>query len=152
MLLTGTFNRALDDKLRVAIPKNLRDALPCAPGSGLYVTRGTDGSLSLYTDAAFETLRQRLAQSPPTRVDVRAFSRLFYGQAQRVELDRQGRIRIPAELAALAILQSEVVLVGVQDHVEVWALENWQKYIADQQAHFDDIAETALGGSLSQEQ
>ncbi len=121
MLLTGTFNRALDEKLRVAIPKNLRDALCCPPGGGLYVTRGTDGSLTLYTDDAFESLRQRLAQSPPTRVDVRAFSRLFYGQAQHVELDRQGRIRIPPELAMLAKLQSEVVLVGVQDHVEVWA-------------------------------
>ena len=27
MLLTGTFVRAIDDKLRLAIPKRLRDAL-----------------------------------------------------------------------------------------------------------------------------
>ena len=110
MLLTGTFNRALDEKLRIAIPKHLRDSLPCPPGGGLYVTPGTDGSLTLYTEAAFQSLGQRLAQSPPTRQDVRAFSRLFYGQAQYVELDGQGRIRIPPELATLAKLQNEVVL------------------------------------------
>ena len=63
MLLTGTFNRALDEKLRIAIPKHLRDDLPCPPGGGLYVTPGTDGSLTLYTEAAFQSLGQRLAQS-----------------------------------------------------------------------------------------
>jgi len=146
MLLTGTFNRALDEKLRIAIPKHLRDILPCPPGSGLYVTPGTDGSLTLYTETAFESLGQRLSQSSPTRQDVRAFSRLFYGQAQYVEIDVQGRIRIPPELAALAKLQSEVVLVGVQDHLEIWAVEHWQSYVANKQAHYDEIAETALGG------
>ncbi len=150
MLLTGTFNRALDQKLRIAIPKHLRDGLPCPPGGGLYVTPGTDGSLTLYTEAGFQSLGERLAQSPPTRQDVRAFSRLFYGQAQYVELDGQGRIRIPPELAMLAKLQDEAVLVGVQDHLEIWALEHWQTYVADKQAHYDEIAETALGGVLAQ--
>ena len=62
--------------------------------------------------------------------------------------DRQGRIRIPPELATLAKLQNEVVLVGVQDHLEVWALEHWQTYVTDKQAHFDEIAETAMEGRL----
>jgi MraZ protein len=144
MLLTGTYNRVLDEKLRVAIPARFRDGLPCPPGGGLYVTPGTDGSLTLYTEAAFQALGDRLAHSSPTRQDVRAFSRLFYGQAQYVELDRQGRIRIPAELAVLAKLQKEIVLVGVQDHLEIWPLEVWRTYVVDKQAHFDEIAESAL--------
>ncbi len=144
MLLTGTFNRVLDEKQRIAIPTQLRDALPCPPGSGLYVTPGMDNSLTLCTEAAFQLLGQRLAQSPPTRQDVRAFSRLFYGQAKYVELDRHGRIRIPQELAMLAKLQREVVLVGVQDHLELWAADVWQTYVAEKQAHFDEIAESAL--------
>jgi len=146
MLLTGTFHRALDEKLRIAIPKPLRDALNCVPGGGLYVTPGTDGSLMLYTDAAFQVLAERLAQSPPTRQDVRAFSRLFYGQAQHAEIDRQGRIRVPPELAKLAKLQNEIVLLGVQDHLEIWAAEHWQSYVSEKQAHYDEIAETAMGG------
>jgi MraZ protein len=150
MLLTGTYNRVLDEKQRIAIPTHLRDALPCPPGSGLYVTPGTDGSLTLYTEAVFELLGQRLAQSPPTRQDVRAFSRMFYGQAHHVELDRHGRMRIPQDLAALAKLQKDVVLVGVQDHLEIWASEVWQSYLADKQAHFDEIAESAMSGDTAQ--
>jgi DNA-binding transcriptional regulator/RsmH inhibitor MraZ len=47
-------------------------------------------------------------------------------------------------LAALAKLQKDVMLVGVQDHLEIWAAEVWQRYVADKQAHFDEIAESAL--------
>jgi MraZ protein len=70
--------------------------------------------------------------------------RLFFAQAQQVELDSQGRIRVPSELATFAGLGKEVVLLGVQDHLEVWAAEEWRKYLAQKQPHYDEIAETAL--------
>jgi len=146
MLLTGTFPRALDEKLRVAIPKRLREAIGCHQGGAVFVAPGTDGSLALYTEEAFERLGLRLAQASPTQQSVRAYTRLFYARAQRVELDQQGRIRIPAELAALAGLAKEAVLLGVQDHLELWAAERWQKYLAERQTHYDELAEAALGG------
>ena len=144
MLLTGTYSRSMDEKLRVALPKRIRAAMECPEGGGLYVAPGTDKSLAIYTEEAFARLAQRLAEVPPTRQDVRAFSRLFYGQAARVEVDRQGRIRIPQELADLACLEKEVVLLGVQDRLELWALALWKQYLSERQAHYDEIAETAL--------
>src|SRR5262245_43159147 len=120
MLLTGTFARAVDEKLRIAVPKPLRICLGKPEPTALIVAPGTDGSLAIYTEAAFARLAERLEQSSPTHEDVRAFSRLFYAQAQRVELDGQGRIRIPVELAGLAGLRGQAVLLGVQDHMELW--------------------------------
>ena len=146
MLLTGTFSRALDDKLRVAIPKRLRDAFGVPPGGTLYVAPGTDESLALYTEESFARLADRLAQVSPTRHDVRVFTRLFYARAQRVEIDRQGRVRIPPELAQLAALENDVVLLGVQDHLELWSAQRWQTYLTDKQSHYDEVAETAFGG------
>src|SRR3954469_10224657 len=102
MLLTGTFQRAVDEKFRVAIPKQLRDRLEKSPRGVLYVAPGTDGYLSLYGEETFQRLAERLNQVSPTAQDVRAFSRLFFAQAQAIELDGQGRIRIPPELAQLA--------------------------------------------------
>ena len=110
----------------------------------LYVAPGTDGSLALYTEESFVRLGAQLAASPPTGQDVRAFSRLFYSQAARLELDRQGRIRIPAELAALARLQKDVVLVGVGDHLELWDKTCWEAYVQEQQAQYDRLAERAF--------
>jgi len=146
MLLTGTFGRSIDEKLRVAIPKRLRAAFQRPKGGVIYIAPGTDESLALYTEEAFARLAERLATVSPTRQDVRAFTRLFYARAQRAELDAQGRVRIPAELAALAGLEKEVVLLGIQDHLELWAAARWQAYLADKQAHYDEVAETALGG------
>jgi MraZ protein len=144
MLLTGTFGRAVDEKLRVAIPKPLRDALGALAKGVLYVTPGTDGSLAIYTEDALGQLADRLAQASPNAQGVRAFSRLFYARAQAVELDSQGRVRIPPELAALAGLGKEAVLVGVQDHLELWERSRWEAYVAQRQSQYDQIAEAAF--------
>ena len=109
MLLTGTFSRAIDEKLRVAIPKPLREALGPLAKKAFYVTPGTDGSLAIYTEDALAEMANRLAQASPNAQDVRAFSRLFYARAQAVELDSQGRLRIPPDLAALAGLGKEAI-------------------------------------------
>jgi MraZ protein len=61
-----------------------------------------------------------------------------------VELDVQGRIRIPQELAQLAGLAQEAVLLGVQDHLELWDRKRWEKYLAEQSARYDQIAEAAF--------
>jgi MraZ protein len=143
MLFTGEFSRSIDEKLRVAIPKGFREVLG-GDAQGIYIAPGTDQSLALYTEETFARLAERLAQASPTRQDVRAFNRLFYARAQRVELDTQGRVRIPPELAELARLGREVVLLGVQDHVEIWAADRWKSYLAEQQSHYDEIAEAAF--------
>ena len=144
MLLTGAFFRAVDDKRRVAIPKRLRMAL----GSGqdaLYVTLGTDGSLVLYSEESFSAMADKLSNSSPTAPDVRAFSRLFFARAQRVEVDRQGRVRIPAELAELIGLTNDAVLLGVRDHMEVWDRGRWDDYQQAKQREYDLLAERAFG-------
>lgn len=146
MLLTGTFSRSIDEKQRLAIPKRLRDALGCPEGGNLYVAPGTNGSLSVYTEESFAQLADRLTQVSLARREVRDFARLFYGSAQRVELDRQGRVRLPGELIEQAALGKEVVLVGVRDHVELWASQRWEAYLHEKQSHFDEIAEAAFGG------
>jgi transcriptional regulator MraZ len=144
MLLTGTFSRAVDEKLRVAIPKLLRDALGPLAKKALYVTPGTDGSLAIYTEDALADMANRLAQASPNAQEVRAFSRLFYARAQAVELDNQGRVRIPSDLASLAGLGKEAMLVGVHDHLELWDRRRWEQYVAQRQNQYDQIAEAAF--------
>jgi MraZ protein len=144
MLLTGTFYRSVDEKLRIAIPKPLRDALGDKTGSVLYLTPGTDGSLALYPEGMLAELAARLSASSPTAEDVRAFSRLFYARAQAVDLDSQGRVRIPQELFELAGLDKEAVLIGVQDHLELWERGRWERYMLARQAEFDQIAAAAF--------
>lgn len=144
MLLTGSFFRTLDDKFRFAIPKSIRSALGETAAATFYLAPGTDGSLALYTEESFARLANQLDDVSPNRPDVRSFSRLFYSQAQRVEIDRSGRIRIPVELANLAGLRKEIVLLGVRDHLELWDRVLWDEYLGGKQPQYDEIAEKAF--------
>jgi MraZ protein len=145
VVFTGTYRRHLDEKQRLALPKPLREALADAGDNTLFVAPGTDRSLNLYPGAVLESLGRALSHVSPVAQDARRFSRLFYAQMQPAELDRQGRLRVPTELHQWAGLGSEVVLVGVRDHMEIWSTELWERFLGENQEEFDRLAEAALG-------
>ena len=142
MLLTGAYDRTIDEKLRLAMPKPFREAFD--DERQLVLTPGTDGSLSLFSGRTFASLADQLSARSPSGQKVRAFSRLLYAQSRSVELDAQGRIRLPAELAKLGNLEGDIVVLGVGDHVELWNKSRWEAYLADLQPRYDQLAEAAL--------
>ena len=89
-------------------------------------------------------MADRLSEPSPAGQDVRAFSRLFFAQAEGVEADSQGRFRVPPTLFEQAGLKDEVVLIGVRDHIEIWDVERWDAYFAAKQENYDQIAEKAF--------
>jgi len=149
MLLTGTFVRNLDEKQRFSVPRSIRQSLGDSSGSVFYLAPGTDGSLALYPEASFSAIAEQMAQASATGPDVRAFSRLFFAQARRLEVDRQGRLRVPAELAALASLGKEIVMIGVRDHLELWDHSRWEDYLSQEQLRYDEIADRAFDDPTS---
>lgn len=148
MLLTGQYRRTLDEKLRLAIPKSLRKQV--LDGQLLYLTPGLDGCVAVYPESSFAALSERLSAGSPAARGARDYSRLFFAQAHCVEPDRQGRFRIPASLAEKAQLESDVVVVGVQDHLELWSADRWADYVAGKEQHYDELAEAAFASSLDQ--
>jgi MraZ protein len=148
MTLTGTFDRTLDDKLRLAVPKPLKDGFGVLGTDELYLAPGNEGCLSIYSTEGFDLFARRLANVSPGRANVRTFLRLFYARAERVVLDKQSRIRIPDRLLAHAGLQREVVVIGVNDHAEIWDKATWEKFLNDTSAQYDDLTTEALDSYL----
>jgi len=144
MTLTGTYRRTLDEKGRFAVPKRLREQFDEQTISSLYVAPGTERSLALYSSGAFETLAKRLAERSPNRSEVRNYLRMFYSRAERIDVDTQGRVRIPERLLEFAALKHEVVLLGVHDHAEVWDTRLWQDFLARHEQEFDRMATEAF--------
>ena len=144
MALTGTFDRTLDDKLRLAMPKPVRDGFSGTEFSEFYLTPGNEGCLCLYSAPGFEQLASRLAQVSTGKSDVRSFLRLFYSQSERVNSDRQFRIRIPERLVRFAGLAHDVVLIGVHDHVEIWDKKRWESFLSRHESQFDELTSLAL--------
>jgi MraZ protein len=144
MSLTGTFSRSLDAKQRLALPRRFRDELVSADAPRMFLTPEADRSLGLFASAAFQQRASQLETQSGAPGHVKNYMRLYYSQAEEVELDAQGRMRIPERLAAFAGLQQEVVLLGVHDHVEIWDQGAWEKFLATHSAEFDRLASEAF--------
>jgi MraZ protein len=142
MLLTGTHPRTLDEKKRLALPKRIRELL--GDPATLFVTPGPDQSLWIYTQAELERLSARLAQAPATDAEVRVYRRLYFAQTEQVDVDRNGRILVPEHLLHFAGLQHEVVLIGVEDHLEMWDAAKWKIFVEQNAPRFDAVAESAF--------
>lgn len=141
MLLTGTYPRTLDDKKRLAFPKKVRDQLHNP--SQLYLAPGPDQALCIYTHDAMERLSEKSRQLPANDEEVRVYRRLLFGQTESVDMDRNGRVLIPERLLQFAALQHDVVLLGVEDHLELWDAQRWQEYERANLPRFDSVAERA---------
>lgn len=144
MLLTGTHERVLDDKKRLTLPKRIRDQL--GDPEFLFVSPGPDECLWIYTQEGLESLAARVDAAPAADAEARVFRRLYFAQTEQVDVDRTGRILVPDRLGQFAHLGQEVVLLGVRDHLELWNLLNWKKYLALHSPRFDTVAEGAISG------
>jgi len=67
--------------------------------------------------------------------------RVFFGAAAQGELDRQGRMVIPATLLGRAKLQRDVTVLGVWDHLEIWDRAVWRTRQTDDEGRAEDVAE-----------
>ena len=150
MALTGTYERTMDDKLRLAIPRQLRDGFREADSEELFLAPGNEGCLSIFSKTGFEAFAKKMETISTGRVQVRNFLRLYYSQAECVQVDKQSRIRVPERLTKLAELKHNVVLIGVHDHVEIWDKERWDSFLSQNGSQFDALTSEALDLSLPQ--
>jgi len=111
---------------------------------GAVVTRGLDGCLFVYTTAEWMKLVDRLSDLPLSQGDARKFSRLMLAGAVDVELDKQGRINVPAYLREFSKLSSSVIVAGLYNRLEVWNSEAWKKQQEEVEANSNDIAEKLM--------
>lgn len=141
MVLTGTWQRTLDDKGRLAVPSSVRQDLGGDDLKTLFVAPWTERTLALFTSESFNTLAGRVGEKSAGKVDVRNYMRMFYARAERLDVDGQGRIRIPDRLKKSAQLEKEVVLLGVNDHLELWDAGRWETYEKSLESQFDQLVE-----------
>ncbi len=124
MVFIGEYQHVLDSKGRVIMPSKFREGL----GEKFVVTKGLDHCLFVYPQSEWQEFERKLRTLPLTSKDARAFIRFFFAGATECELDKQGRILIPANLREYAELVKELVIIGVASRVEIWSKERWDEY------------------------
>jgi MraZ protein len=137
-MLLGAYDHTIDDKNRLTLPAKYREAFK----DGVVVTRGLDGCLFAYRRPDWDRLvESRLAPLDPLSPETRRLQRFFYAGAAESELDKQGRMMIPAQLIEHAKLGKEVVVAGVNDRLEIWDRVAWRRELAEVEGSAEDVAE-----------
>jgi MraZ protein len=124
--LLGTHSYQLDPKGRISLPARFRDVL----SDGAVLTLGQDGCLFCFPRAEWESRATEVRGLPLSDAESRAYARMFFGKAESVELDAQGRLLIPQRLRAEVGIRKEAVVVGVFDRMEIWPRETHERYEA----------------------
>lgn len=132
----GEFQHSLDDKARITIPAKFRDEL----GASFVITRGLDQCLFVYPRKEWEVLEEKLRAMPLARGDARQFIRFFFSGAAECDLDKQGRIVVPANLREYAGITQECIVIGVGARMEVWDQEKWKQYSSGAADAFNELA------------
>jgi len=136
-MLLGEFKHNLDSKNRLTIPAKLRMEL----GEKPVLTRGLDGCLFVYPNRDWQLFSEKISNLPLGQKKARDFKRFMLSGASEIEIDEIGRILIPDSLKKYAKLGKSIVVIGVQDRIELWDENAWDKYIAESEKLSGDIAE-----------
>jgi MraZ protein len=108
------------------------------------VTSIQGDSTHLYPLPVWDEIEQQLARLPRTSAARRRFLERVSYYGQQGSLDSQGRIVIPPLLRTSARMVGEVVVLGMQDHLEVWNRELFERRLAAEPMTDEDF--DALSG------
>lgn len=118
---SGKHYYSLDPKGRVIIPAPFREILSSNYSLKLiFVNDVFDRCLCAYPVEEWNTLMEKIKEKPQTLDAIRYYMRRVVGSATECEIDKQGRVLIPSALREDAGLDSEVVLVGQGNRIEIW--------------------------------
>lgn len=126
-MFTGEYRHTVDDKGRLAIPARFRAQLE----GGAVLSRWIDGCLAIHTRAGWEALSAKVSSVGLADPAGRLFERAIFAGALEAEMDKQGRVLVPAYLRDEIGITTDALVIGVRDHGEIWAPERWQAYGRD---------------------
>jgi MraZ protein len=138
----GEFDHTIDDKGRLSVPARFRPSLD----EGLTITRGLDRCLVIWDVDSWRAMAERIQSLNGWQADARRIQRHFFAGAVQAQPDKLGRVVIPQYLRSYANLQTDVVVVGLADRIEVWARDEWERERSEAEAGSAELAEHLAAG------
>ena len=141
----GEAQTSLDDKGRMMVPVQFRSVMQVHDHDTWYLTRGFDGAVFLFQKEQWEALLAKGSGPSPLDPYLLDFRRLFLGSVAKVKRDRQGRLAVPSHLREHAGITREAVLLGIEDHLELWSKEGWRTFQERQASEYKVMAGKLFG-------
>jgi len=137
-MLLGEYEHTIDDKNRLTLPARFRQSFE----RGVVVTRGIKPCLAVYTKEGWgDFVSSHLSGLDRFSREARDMRRYLFSATVESELDKQGRVTLPAGLLAKADLGREVIVAGAGDYLEVWDRDAWRVQLEDVERRAEVVAE-----------
>ena len=143
-ILTGEFELTIDEKNRLLIPSEIRKSIdPARDGEAFFLTVGVNRKPWLYPEKNYAALVSAESQDIIPDADNLAFDQMFFANAARIEMDKQGRILIPDKTLKRTVTGKEVTMIGVNNHLEIWNRAEWDSQFEANLARMEELAQRA---------
>ncbi len=127
---SGKYYFTVDTKGRIIVPAPFREIISSNYSTKLYITNAAvDRCLCIYPLEEWSRLQDKVRTKPSSDKHVKFFMRRVIGSAVEVDLDKQGRIQVPVSLREDGSINSNVVIVGQVDRIELWDREEWDNLV-----------------------
>jgi MraZ protein len=146
---SGKYYYTVDPKGRIMIPAPFRAILSSNYSPRFYVTDAAfDICLHLYPLEEWQRFEEKVRSLPKMKESVRWLLRRVVASAQECELDKQGRVLIPASLRSDANINGEIVVVGQIDKIELWNRNEWDTVVdpgrIDRKSYEEELADLGI--------
>lgn len=136
-MFKGEFTYSLDDKGRMVLPSAFRAHLR----GTIVVVKGFENNLYVYDEDEWKKQEKVYAGLSDFKGNARKLKLLVFSGICEVLPDKQGRIKVSSSLLKYAGVEKEVVMVGMVNHVEIWAKERWGEFLSSYEAKIGELAE-----------
>jgi MraZ protein len=137
---SGEYGAKIDDKGRISVPRRFRVSMEAFGHTRWYLTRGFDRCVAFYTHDAWEQIHGQVQRFSTMNAKALDFRRMFFGSVAEAQMDGQGRMSIPPHLREYAGLDKDAVLIGVDDHMELWSKDAWVAFQEQNMADYKEMA------------
>ncbi len=110
----------------MVLPTRVRELLKQLGDQPLIATADRDGCVLIYPTAAWQPIQDELMNRPNLDAETRWLQRLMVGYATELDIDAQGRVLVSGELREFAQLRRDGMLVGQNNHLELWDENTWK--------------------------
>lgn len=132
-MFSGMSNHSIDAKGRIVLPAKFREEL----GNTFFLARGF-GNCCIQAMSAeqFNSICSKILELPADKA--MALQYTFSATAVEVTPNAQGRVIIPQSLREFARIESDALVIGMNNRIEIWSKTKFDEFMASQK---DTISE-----------
>lgn len=134
-MFSGMSNHSIDAKGRIVLPAKFREEL----GESFYLARGFGNScIQAMSVEQFQFISARIMELPADKA--MALQYTFTATAVEVSPNASGRVMIPQTLREFAGIESDALVIGMNNRIEIWSNARFESFLDSQK----DVISEAL--------